>query len=198
MSALSCIICTIVILIIMFASIGIPIIVYYAQNPKDPTFTLEHASVHGFNLTSDGHFTSYFDIVIKANNPNHKMKLDYSGVRVSIYKDKQNLAEDALDDFAQRKRNVTVLRAEPIALSVSLEKGPLFNLGLESGIGYIIFDVFMTSGLNGDNLEVNCDYVMVNVTNLVASSPSSSSVDNSKENFSSINCGVYIYSDDDY
>ncbi|KAL9224764.1 hypothetical protein vseg_000773 [Gypsophila vaccaria] len=201
MSMLSCITCTIVTLIIMFSAIGIPIIVYYAQNPKNPTFTLEHASVNAFNLTSGGHLTSFFDIVIKANNPNRKMKLHYSGIRVSIYKDKQNLAQDALDEFTQHTTNVTVLRAEPIALNVSLNKGPLFDLRLESGIGYIVFDVFMTSTLNNDNLEVYCDNVVVNVTtsddtNLVASSPSFGSND-ARQKFASKACGAYIYSDDD-
>ncbi|KAK9690060.1 hypothetical protein RND81_09G101800 [Saponaria officinalis] len=182
---------TIIFTIISF----IPLILLYVRYPKDTTFTLEHASVHGFNLTSDGHLISFFDIVVKVNNPSHKIKLDYSAIRVSIFRDKQNLAEDYLGDFVQPKRNVTVLRAEPIALNVS--KGPLFNLGLESSIGYIVFDVVITSFLNEWKLEVICEHVILNVTtsdyNLVGSSPSSSSSNNFKENFSSIDCGVRVY-----
>ncbi|XP_074293255.1 uncharacterized protein At1g08160-like [Silene latifolia] len=198
MSTLSCIVCTFAYLIILFAIVGIPLIVYYAQDPKDPTFTLEHASVNGFNLTSDGHLTSFFNIVLKANNPSRKMKLKYSKVRVSIYKDKQILAKDALDDFAQRKHAVTMLRPEPVALDLSLDKGPRFNLELESGMGYISFGVFMTSDLNGDNLEVTCSPVFLNITisnSLVASSPADAV--NTSHKFQSMDCNVYVYSDDD-
>ncbi|KAK9690058.1 hypothetical protein RND81_09G101600 [Saponaria officinalis] len=206
MHSTKCIITTTMLvgLLIIFAIGGIPLIVYYAQNPKDPTFTLEHASVSGFNLTSDGHLTSFFDIIIKANNPNHKMKLGYSGIRVSIFKDKQDLAQDALYNFIQPKKNVTLLRSNPVALNVSLGKAPGFNLGFESGVGYVDFDVFMTAILDGDNLEVNCKHAIVNLT----TSSSSSLVDASKtsfdgdnkvgnNNFRSVDCRVYIYNNDD-
>ncbi|XP_074266510.1 uncharacterized protein At1g08160-like [Silene latifolia] len=193
MSTKCCIVCSIILWALTFV---IPLIVYYAQDTKDPTFTLEHASVNGFNLSSDGHLTSFFDVVLKANNPSRRLKLKYSGVRVSIYKDEQILAEDALDDFAQRKRTMTVLKSAPVALSLSLDKGPRFNLELESGMGYIHFDVLLTSDLNQNNLAVTCSDVVLNITisnSLVASSPADGVNTNHKL---IIDCDVYVYGND--
>uniref|UniRef100_A0A803N6I1 Flavin-containing monooxygenase n=1 Tax=Chenopodium quinoa TaxID=63459 RepID=A0A803N6I1_CHEQI len=146
--------CTIVTLILLFIVIGIPIIIYEAVvKPKDPKFTLEHASITGFNLSSDGHLTSFFDVIIKANNPNHKLKLKYTSVRISIFKNKQKLGEDALDNFTQRKKNVTMLRSEAVALNVKLKESSRFDFRFESGNGYLDFDVFLTASLNGNSLE---------------------------------------------
>lgn len=186
-------------LIFMFIVVGLPVIIIHAvakHRGGSLTFTLEHASVTGFNLTSDGHLTSFFDVSIQANHTNFKKKLKYSGIRVSIFKNKQNLAENSLDKFTQRKWNVTMLRSESVALSVRLKQSPEFDLRFESGLGYIDFDVFMTATLNGDNLEVNCKHAIVNITAApydVAASPSTA---NSHGKFRSVLCSAYIYSND--
>ncbi|CAO2814586.1 unnamed protein product [Amaranthus hypochondriacus] len=179
-------------LIIMFILVGLPIIIYYAVvQPKNPTFTLDHASVTKFNLTSDNHLTAFFDLVIRANNPNHKMKLKYSRVRVNIFKNKQRLAEDALDKFSQRKRNVTLLRSEVVALDVKLKESPGSNIRFETESGYINFDVFMTANLNSNNLEVNCKHAIVNI-----SAPTGNSNNKLNDNFRSIGCSVRVYNND--
>jgi len=74
-----------------------------------------------------------------------------------------------------------------VALDLSLKKGPFFDFGIENGLGYLDFDVFMTAYLNGDNLEVDCKHVMVNV--------SASTVGNDTQKFQSRSCSVKIYSD---
>lgn len=185
--------CTFVSLVFLFIVIGIPILIYNAVvKPKDPTFTLDHASVTGFNMTSDGHLTSFFDVVIRANNPNHKLKLKYTRVRVSIFKNKQKLAEDVLVKFTQRKRNVTMVRSEAVALNLRLKESPRFDFQFESGVGYLDFDVFMTAMLNGNNLEVNCRHAIVNITAsplVAASSPLAN-------HFRSLRCSVLIYNND--
>ncbi|XP_021733033.1 NDR1/HIN1-like protein 13 [Chenopodium quinoa] len=187
--------CTIVTLILLFIVIGMPIIIYEAVvKPKDPKFTLEHASITGFKLSSDGHFTSFFNVIIKANNPNHKLKLKYTSVRVSIFKNKQKLAEDALDNFSQRKKNVTMLRSEAVALNVKLKESSTFDFRFESGIGYLDFDVFMTASLNGNSLEVNCKHAIVNSNSPRITNNSNSN--NNRDNFRSVGCSVLIYNDD--
>ncbi|XP_021729839.1 NDR1/HIN1-like protein 13 [Chenopodium quinoa] len=188
--------CTIVTLILLFIVIGIPIIIYEAVvKPKDPKFTLEHASITGFNLSSDGHLTSFFDVIIKANNPNHKLKLKYTSVRISIFKNKQKLGEDALDNFTQRKKNVTMLRSEAVALNVKLKESSRFDFRFESGNGYLDFDVFLTASLNGNSLEVNCKHAIVNVASPRITNNSNSG-NNNGGNFRRVGCSVLIYNDD--
>ncbi|KAK9690057.1 hypothetical protein RND81_09G101500 [Saponaria officinalis] len=184
---------TVLILIAIFIIFVLPFIIYFVVvKPKNPTFTIDHASVNDFNLTSDGHLTAFFGIGIRANNPNHKMKLKYRHIRVSIFKDKQNLATDSFPGFTQRKHNVTVVRVQPVSLNVSLKKGPKFDFGVESGMGYVIFDVFMTSTLNAANLEVDCKGIMVNFT-----ADNNNNNSNNGQNFqSSRGCSVLVYSDD--
>ena len=74
-----------------------PFIIYYiVMKPKNPTFTVNSALVNDWNLTSDGQLSAFFNIGLRAHNPNHKLKLTYGDIRVSIFKDKQYLVTDSI------------------------------------------------------------------------------------------------------
>lgn len=54
----------------------------------------------------------------------------------------QNLAEDAMDSFSQRKRNALLLDFKAVAHNLKLQKASTFDIGYESGVRYLDFDVY--------------------------------------------------------
>ncbi|CAO2813248.1 unnamed protein product [Amaranthus hypochondriacus] len=134
---------------------------------KGPSFTLEQAAITQFNLTSDDHLIAFFNVKLRAENRYLRSKIRYSGIRVGISKSGQKLAEDAVDGFSHRKRNVKLIESEIVALNLKLQKASAFDIRYESGLGYLDFDVYVNANVHREllwgDLSVDCNAI-VNIT----------------------------------
>ena len=90
------------------------LIIWLTVKPKKLIYTVEEASIRGYNLTNN-HLNSTFNFVIRAYNPNTKVSIYYDRVEVSVSYDDQLVAFNSLDSFYQPRRTVTHLRPKLVA-----------------------------------------------------------------------------------
>ncbi|KZV39321.1 hypothetical protein F511_23458 [Dorcoceras hygrometricum] len=84
------------------------IIIWASVQPRKLKYSMEHASISGYNLTNDV-LNANFHFVLRANNPNKRVSLYYDRIDVSVLYEDQILSVGNLAPFYQPRRNVTHL-----------------------------------------------------------------------------------------
>ncbi|KAL6967136.1 hypothetical protein U1Q18_032940 [Sarracenia purpurea var. burkii] len=120
------------------------LIIWLAVRPKKLVYSVEDASIHGFNLTKN-HLNATFNFVIRAYNPNHKASIYYDKVEAAVSYDDETLAFSTGQPFFQPHRNVTRLAVRLVAQDAPLSAAVARDLRLEKSSGEVELDLRMTA-----------------------------------------------------
>ncbi|XP_057954743.1 uncharacterized protein At1g08160 [Malania oleifera] len=121
--------------------VGIAVLItWLVIKPKRLVYTVEDASIHGFNLTND-HLNADLVILLRSYNPNSRVSIYYDSMEVSVAYDDQAVAFQAVEPFFQGHRNVTRLELMLPVRSALLSKSAAKDLALEKSAKEIELDV---------------------------------------------------------
>ncbi|GFP93530.1 protein yls9 [Phtheirospermum japonicum] len=102
-------------------------------------YSVERASIGGYNLTSDGRLSGNFTFVVRANNPNKAgFSFYYDKIDATAsYKDRDLFsADNIIPPFYQPRRNATTLNLNLVARDYKVANESLArDLRMERGIG---------------------------------------------------------------
>ncbi|PSR86542.1 Late embryogenesis abundant protein, LEA-14 protein [Actinidia chinensis var. chinensis] len=117
------------------------VIIWLAVRPKRLVYTMEEASIHGFNLAKNNHLNATFNFVIRAYNPNTKVSIYYDKVEAYVFYYGETVAFTTVNPFFQPRRNVTHLRLNLVARDSALEGAAARDLMLDKSLGAVELDV---------------------------------------------------------
>ncbi|KAL5151823.1 NDR1/HIN1-like protein 6 [Glycine soja] len=105
-----CCICTIFIIIILLVGIGLAL--FYFIKPKVPSYDIEHINVKSFDIRKESKVYTDVVIVVKADNPNEEIGLDYLENEVGIMYVGSQLSSGQIPPFLQPGKNTTTVNVE--------------------------------------------------------------------------------------
>ncbi|XP_047327747.1 NDR1/HIN1-like protein 13 [Impatiens glandulifera] len=86
-------------------------ILYLVFKPESPKYSIETVAIRGFNLTSSSSISPEFDVTVRAENPNNKIRIYYQkGSAVTAYYSNVELANGVLPAFHQGSNNLTIFQ----------------------------------------------------------------------------------------
>lgn len=159
-----------IVLLSLIVLVGLAVLItWLAIRPKKLVYTIEDGSIHGFNLSHD-RLTANFDFILRAHNPNHKVKIYYDAMDVSVLYDDQQIAFYTVEPFYQPRKNVTKLEVKPVANCVLLMRSVSKDLRLEKSSGVVELAVYLKAKirfkvgmwkLRRRTLKIRCKPVLV-------------------------------------
>lgn len=102
---------------------GLAVLIFWlAVRPAPVEYTVDGASVRGFNITARGNaLNATFDLTLRADNRrNRKVALYYDSFEVAVWYGEQVLAFTEAAPFFQPRRNATRIEAAPAAREAPL------------------------------------------------------------------------------
>ncbi|KAJ4800174.1 hypothetical protein LUZ62_051420 [Rhynchospora pubera] len=106
-SKLQCIEIALLFLIII---VGLIILIFWLiVRPTSIDYTVEHAAIQNFNISSANELDAAFNLTLRAINPNRRVSVYYDDVKISIWYDNQMIALTKASPFFQPHRNITRL-----------------------------------------------------------------------------------------
>ncbi|XP_057455480.1 NDR1/HIN1-like protein 6 [Lotus japonicus] len=105
-----CCLCTIFIFI--FLSVGIVVALYYLFKPIIPTYNVENLDVKAFDLQSMNKISSDIVVVVKAENPNEGIGLQYLENEVTMIYLGTEICRGQFPPFLQPGKNTTLFNVD--------------------------------------------------------------------------------------
>ncbi|GMH07306.1 hypothetical protein Nepgr_009146 [Nepenthes gracilis] len=112
------------------------LIVWLVLKPKKLEYSIDEASIDGYDLAKD-HLNSTFNLVVRTYNPNRRASAYYDSLEVAVTYGNQTVAYQEVQQFVQRHRNVTRLRVSPTARYVALPEKTARDMSLERKTGQL-------------------------------------------------------------
>ncbi|KAL1558185.1 hypothetical protein AAHA92_08680 [Salvia divinorum] len=171
--------CVALVAIALIATTGLAVVIIWAAvQPKKLHYSIEHASVSGFNLTGD-RLNAGFGFVLRANNPNRligtrRCKAQRSPKNTSSPDARTNQVEQKLSannvhPFHQPKRNATFLDLALVAKNATVYGATTRDLRMERAAGEVNLDVEVRAKIRlkvgvfkiHQTLKVDCESLTV-------------------------------------
>ncbi|KAK9280314.1 hypothetical protein L1049_014002 [Liquidambar formosana] len=162
--------CIALILLALIVLVGLVVLItWLVVKPKRIVYTVEAASVSGFNLTHD-HLSADFDFMLRSVNPNRKVSIYYDSMEVMVSYYDNILAFAEVQPFYQPRQNVTQLEVKPVAKSAALMESASRDLRLEKSSGGVELDIRVKARIRlkmgawksrRRTLKVFCPHVLV-------------------------------------
>ncbi|KAK7324728.1 hypothetical protein VNO77_28527 [Canavalia gladiata] len=118
-SCCRCCICAFFIFILIL--VIIIMVLYYLLKPDIPSYNIQGIDINTFDLKIDNKLFSNISIVVKADNPNEGIGLNYLDNEVRLLYSGSQLCSGAFPPFLQPERNVTTFN---VTLKGESEFGP--------------------------------------------------------------------------
>ncbi|XP_008803434.2 uncharacterized protein At1g08160-like [Phoenix dactylifera] len=135
---LRCIAITAVVLLILA---GLAILIFWlVVRPAPLGYSVDDASIHGFNLTAN-QLSASFNLTLRADNPNHRVGVYYDSIDVAVWCSDQLVAFSGVAPFYQGHRNVTTIEVDPVAKSVPLLTSVADNIKHDRSAGVVELEV---------------------------------------------------------
>ncbi|XP_073101420.1 uncharacterized protein At1g08160-like [Elaeis guineensis] len=135
---LPCIAISTLVLIIL---VGLAILIFWLTvRPAPLEFSVDDASTHGFNLTAK-ELNATFNLTLRADNPNHRIRVYYDSVNITVWYSDQMVAFSEVAPFHQSHRNVRTIDVDPVAKSVPLVASVVDNLKHDRSAGAVELEV---------------------------------------------------------
>ncbi|KAK7401969.1 hypothetical protein VNO78_13876 [Psophocarpus tetragonolobus] len=109
-SCCRCCICIILVIIILLVGIGLAL--YYLVKPNVPSYDIEDIDVKSFDVRKENNVYSNVMVVVKAQNPNQDIGLDYLENEVGIMYSGSILSSGQIPPFLQPGKNTTMINVE--------------------------------------------------------------------------------------
>ncbi|KAK7335500.1 hypothetical protein VNO80_27382 [Phaseolus coccineus] len=109
-SCCRCCICIILIIIIILVGIGLAL--YYLLKPVVPSYDLEQIDIKSFDIRKDDKLYTEVMVVVKAENPNEEIGMDYLENRFRIMYSGSELCSGQIPPFLQPGKNITKIKVE--------------------------------------------------------------------------------------
>ncbi|GAB2224707.1 hypothetical protein Droror1_Dr00005475 [Drosera rotundifolia] len=81
------------------------LVLYFVYQPEFSTFTVTNLAITRFNLTAQ--FSTSFNLIVFARNPNKKIQFYYDPIRVFIYSDQIDIGDENFPSYYQGTKNTT-------------------------------------------------------------------------------------------
>ncbi|XP_016439340.1 uncharacterized protein At1g08160-like [Nicotiana tabacum] len=134
--------CIALILLTLIVIVGITILVIWlAVKPRKPIYSIENASLHGYNMTKNDHLYGNFNFTLKAFNTNSRVSIYYDSFEVKLFYNSQQIAFNNVEPFFQPRRNVTYLDLFLPAKDVALYGDVARDLKTERTAGAVEMEI---------------------------------------------------------
>ncbi|KAG1355019.1 putative NDR1/HIN1-like protein 2 [Cocos nucifera] len=121
--------------------VGLAILIFWlVVRPSSLRYSVDDASIHGFNLTAN-ELNASFNLTLRADNPNHRVGVYYDTFDVEVWISDQRVAFTEVAPFYQGHRNVTTIEVDPIARSVPLLTSVADNIKHDRTAGVVEMEV---------------------------------------------------------
>ncbi|KAJ4759343.1 hypothetical protein LUZ62_024375 [Rhynchospora pubera] len=138
-SKLQCIAIALLFLIII---VGLIILIFWLiVRPTSIDYTVEHAAIQNFNISSANELDAAFNLTLRAINPNRRVSVYYDDVKISIWYDNQMIALTEASPFFQPHRNITRLDIKAVTNSTQLQDQVAKDLQHDKSSGHIGLEV---------------------------------------------------------
>ncbi|MQL69886.1 hypothetical protein Taro_002158 [Colocasia esculenta] len=128
-----------VLALVLAAAAGV---LYLVFRPQLPRYTVQSVSVRGVNLTADATLSPEFDVVIRAENPNKKVRIHYrGGSSVVVSHSGVDFCRGSWPSFYQGTRNVTLMRTALTGSGIRLSGAMRGDLVAGQGRGEVPLEV---------------------------------------------------------
>ncbi|KAJ1434565.1 Late embryogenesis abundant protein [Sesbania bispinosa] len=104
--------CICIILIFIFLLVAIALALYYFLKPNIPSYNVESLDVKAFDIRDDNKIYSDIVVVVKAENPNEGIGLEYLDNKVNIMYSGSTLCSGHFPPFMQPQKNTTKVNVE--------------------------------------------------------------------------------------
>ncbi|CAJ1956548.1 unnamed protein product [Sphenostylis stenocarpa] len=104
--------CIYIILFIIILLVGIGLVLYYLIKPVVPSYDLEQIDIKSFDIRKDDKLYTDVEVVVKAENPNKDIAMDYLENEVGIMYSGSQLCSGQIPPFLQPGKNTTTLKVE--------------------------------------------------------------------------------------
>ncbi|KAJ3680483.1 hypothetical protein LUZ60_016761 [Juncus effusus] len=129
-------------LLTLIVIVGLIILIFWlVVRPVPLDYTVEHASVNGFNITSKNELNAMFNLTLRALNPNRRMSVYYDDVDISVWYDGQMIAFTKASPFFQPHKNTKRLDVEADSKYTPLTNQAAKDLTHDKSIGNIGLEV---------------------------------------------------------
>ncbi|XP_073111291.1 NDR1/HIN1-like protein 1 [Elaeis guineensis] len=136
---LRCIAITAIVFLIL---VGLAILIFWlVVRPSKLEYSVDDASVHGFNLTGANELNASFNLTLRADNHNHRVGVYYDTFDVEVWISDQRVAFTEVAPFYQGHRNVTTIEVDPMARSVPLLTSVADNIKHDRTAGVVEMEV---------------------------------------------------------
>ncbi|XP_008807076.2 uncharacterized protein At1g08160-like [Phoenix dactylifera] len=125
--------------LIILACLAI-LIFWLIVRPAQLEYSVDDASIHGFNLTAN-ELNATFNLTLRAENPNQRVGVYYDSVDIVVWYSDQMVAFSEVAPFYQGHRNVTTIEVDPVAKSVPLLAPVVDNLQHDRSAGAVELEV---------------------------------------------------------
>ncbi|XP_072963418.1 uncharacterized protein At1g08160-like [Typha angustifolia] len=134
--------CVVISLLTLIILTGLIVLIFWLiVRPMPIDYTVDGASIRGFNLSSTNSLDATFDLTLRADNRNRRVSVYYDWIDVGVWYDDEMVALSELSPFYQPKRNVTRLETKPTAVAVSLPASAAKGLKHDRSAGEVEVEV---------------------------------------------------------
>lgn len=78
--------CIAIALLFLIVIVGLIILIFWlVVRPVPIDYTIEHAAIQRFNISSTNELDAAFNLTLRALNPNHKVAVYYDDLKISVW-----------------------------------------------------------------------------------------------------------------
>jgi hypothetical protein len=78
--------CIAIALLFLIIIVGLTILIFWLiVRPQPIEYTIEHAAIQRFNISSTNELDAAFNLTLRAINPNHKVAVYYGDLKISLW-----------------------------------------------------------------------------------------------------------------
>ncbi|KAL2507033.1 Late embryogenesis abundant (LEA) hydroxyproline-rich glycoprotein family [Forsythia ovata] len=138
--------CIAMVLLALIVVVGLAVLITWASvNPKKLKYSIEQGSISRYNLTNNNHLNANFHFVLRANNPNKRISIYYDRIKATVWYEDHKLSINDVRPFYQRRRNVTYVDLNLMAIQEPLYGTVARDLRMEKDSGTVNLDVKIRS-----------------------------------------------------